>query len=87
MPSLSGESRAFARGVKIAAGFIVLLLVGIVIAIVERDRPLKTSQPAPANGAGVQIGDKGPMPRADTAPTAGPVTGLHPSKMNSDLKP
>ncbi len=46
----TGEARAFGRGVRIALGFAVLLVIAVIIVVVERDRPLKR-QTLPATQA------------------------------------
>ena len=42
---ISGEARAFRRGVRLAAGFAGLLVVLIVIVVVARDHPLQRGNP------------------------------------------
>ncbi len=83
-----GDQRAFARGVKIAAGFAVVLVVAVVIVVIQRDHPLKwetNPNPPAVNRANVQAGDNGPLPQTGDAPTNTSGVVVHPGKSQSDL--
>jgi len=76
-----GKQRAFRRGVRIAAGFAVILVAVIMIVIVNRDHPLKW-QPHAGNEGGVENGP------ARGASGSAANSGLlpHPPKPPSDLE-
>ncbi len=80
MKQPGGEQRAFRRGVRIAAGFVVIVIAAIMIVIVNRDHPLKW-QPHTGNAGGTEGG-----PVQGTSGSATP-SGLlaHPPKSPSDL--
>ena len=58
---VSGEARAFRRGVRIAAGFAGLLVVLIVIVVIARDHPLERGNPQDAPNGPAVTGAK-PLP-------------------------
>jgi hypothetical protein len=80
VPAPGGEQRAFQRGVRIAAGFVVIVVAAIMIVIVNRDHPLKW-QPHSGNQGGVE---NGPAEGTSGSPA---TSGLlaHPPKSPSDL--
>jgi len=75
-----GEQRAFRRGVRIAAGFAVVVMAVIMIVIVNRDHPLQW-QPHSGNEGGVENGP------AQGASGSAAASGLlpRPAKSPSDL--